>query len=268
MGFRISVTALIAGALLNAPGWADCPDDFSGASLAPQWRFVDLDGSAASGGYALAGGKLELTGRGRDAYGAVNEFVGVARTDIAGDFDVSVKLESQSNTHAWAQAGILAATDLGDLSKGGYVVLDATPANGVNLFYDAAAPAGTLDRFSQVKPAGNPPAYPVWLRLAKSGSRFSAWFRLREADAWTPIASNVAPVGAAAPSQLALVSLSHDAAVDGKAVFDDFACLHVPARIRTDAARFRAGSAVARALPGARDAAGRDRPGAVLFRRP
>lgn len=265
MGLRTGLVSIAACALLCAPARAACPDDFSASALGSPWRFVDADGSAG-GAYALVNGKLELTGRGRDAYGTVNEFVGVARNDITGDFDVSVKLESQTATHDWAQAGILAASDLGDLKKGGYVVLDATPANGFNLFYDSAEPAGTLDKLSQAKPSG----YPAWLRLAKSGSRFSAWYRKRVEDAWTPIASNVTPVGAAAPSQLALVSLSHDINADGKAVFDDFACLHAPTAIlsRAPRATIRPEQAVARVFPGARDAAGRRRQGPVLFLRP
>lgn len=263
MGIRTILVAGFSLLLLPVPGRAACSDDFSATALGPQWRFVDADG-AAGGAYALANGKLELTGRGRDAYGTVNEYVGVARNDITGDFDVSVKLESQSKTHDWAQAGILAAADLNDLKKGGYVVLDATPANGFNLFYDAAEPAGTLDKFSAVKPSG----YPVWLRLAKTGNRFSAWFKRQAGDPWTSIASNVVPVGETAPSQLALVSLSHDAAADGKAVFDDFTCLHAPTAIAPARPRSPVGAAVARGFPEARDGAGRLRPGAVLFLRP
>lgn len=259
---RPAFVSIAACALLCAPARAACPDDFSASALGSPWRFVDADGSSG-GAYAIVNGRLELTGRGRDVYGTVNEFVGLARNDIAGDFDVSVKLESQTATHAWAQAGILAATDLGDLRKGGYVVLDATPSNGFNLFYDSAEPAGSLDKLTQAKPSG----YPVWLRLAKAGNRFSAWYRRRAEDAWTPIASDVTPVGAAAPSQLALVSLSHDVNADGKAVFDDFACLHAPTAL-LPRAPIRSETAVARVFPGARDAAGRLRPGPVLFLRP
>lgn len=219
---------LAAPALLLAlafrPAPAACPDDFAGPALDPAWTFVDADGTAG-GAYALNGGKLELVGRGRDAFNAVNEFVGIVRSDIAGDFDVSVKLESQVRTHDWAQAGILAAHDLASLSQGGYVVLDVSPSNGYTLFYDAAAPVGTLDK---LQAAGVPVAYPSWIRLAKAGAKFTAWYRKQESQPWTQIGEPVTPLGTLAPSRVALVSLSHDQTKDGKAVFDDFACLHLP----------------------------------------
>jgi hypothetical protein len=103
-------------------------------------------------------------------------------------------------------------------------VLDVCPANGYNLFYDAAEPVGGLDKY--VKAAGAATAYPVWLRLAKAGGRFSAWYRNKADAAWISIAKDIVPLGAAAPSVIALVSLSHNQAMDGKTVFDDFACLH------------------------------------------
>jgi hypothetical protein len=247
------------------PAAGACPDDFAGPGLAAPWAFVDADG-ADGGGYAVAGGKLELTGRGRDAYNTVNEFVGISRRDIAGDFDVSVKLESQGKTHGWAQAGLLAASDLSDLAKGGYVILDATPANGYNFFYDAAQPAGTLDKYAK---SASPSGYPVWLRLAKSGNAFSAWYRKAAGDPWTLLAKDIVPVGASGPSQIALVSLSHNQAVDGKAVFDDFACLHAPTAIRI-AGPARRVTAAERGgiLPGVRTLTGRRWPGSVVFLHP
>lgn len=202
---------------------AACSDGFSGTALGPAWTFVDAD-NAATPASATVNGKLELVGRGKDAFKTVNEFVGVKRSDITGDFDVSVKIESQTNSHDWAQAGILAATDLSHLEKGGYVVLDVTPASGYNLFHDAAEPIGGLDK---VTTAGNS-GYPVWIRLAKTGKSFSAWYRNKADAPWTVIAEGITPLGAAAPSQIALISLSHNAAMDAKTVFDDFACLHEP----------------------------------------
>lgn len=220
--FPMALCGLLSMACIQIQ--AACPDEFSGTALGPAWTFVDADNDATSGS-ATVNGKLELVGRGKDVFKTVNEFVGVKRTDITGDFDVSVKIESQTNTHEWAQAGILAATDLSHLEKGGYVVLDVTPASGYNLFQDAAEPIGGLDKVTTAGKSG----YPVWIRLAKKGRAFSAWYRNKADAAWTVIAEGITPLGAAAPSQIALVSLSHNVAVDGKTVFDDFACLHEPA---------------------------------------
>lgn len=235
---RITTIVYLSGIALAAawPAVGACPDDFSGPGLAPAWTFLDADG-VVGGTAAIVGGRLELTGRGRDAFNAVNEFVGIARSDISGDFDVSVKLESQSNTHPWAQAGILAATDPTDLTQGGYVVLDATPSNGYLLFYDAAQPIGTLDKYVKSE---SPSGYPVWLRLAKSGNKFSAWYKQAAGAPWIVLAKDIVPLGDPAPSRLGLMSLSHNAAMDGKAVFEDFACLHAPTAIRLSESSRRA----------------------------
>jgi hypothetical protein len=216
----LSLALFLLSAVPGARAQAgDCSDAFDGSDLGPMWTFVDADGSA--GGEArLENGKLVLTGRGRDVFNAVNEFVAVRRADLAGDFDVSVKIESQTDTHDWAQAGIAAAADLSALSQGGYVAADATPANGFHLFWDAAGSVGTLDAHADVGKS----AYPVWLRLARAGTKFSAWYKTAAGAAWTPISQNASTQGTAGPSQIALFSLSHDASQDGQAVFDDFTC--------------------------------------------
>ncbi|MDB5103529.1 MAG: putative pilus assembly protein [Fibrobacteres bacterium] len=214
-----SMAASAPEARLPPVGSAACDDDFSGAALAPAWSFLDADGEPG-GAARLVGGKLELIGRGSDAFKDVNEFVGVKRAGVPGDFDVSVKIESQAATHGWAQAGILAANDAADPSKGGYVLVDATPANGFHAFFDGAGTQGTLDTHVDVGTS----AYPVWLRLARTGLRFSAWYRTGSLGGWVPIAEGFSAQGTASASQLALVSLSHNDSADGKAVFDDFLC--------------------------------------------
>jgi hypothetical protein len=212
-----AIVLLAAGAsMAQAPG---CSDAFAGPDLDPAWTFLDADGE--DGGSArIAAGKLELAGKGSDAYNAVNEFVGVRRADLAGDFDVSVKIESQTNTNGWAQAGILAATDAAAPAKGGYVVADVTPANGFHLFYDASGTQGTLDKHADAGVS----AYPVWIRLARAGAKFSAWYKTSAAGAWVSIAQDITAQGTSGPSQIALMSLSHNDAQEGKTVFDDFTC--------------------------------------------
>lgn len=222
---EISLGKMVVSFLVSVPLAAfaspsgKCGDDFNGNSLSPAWTFLDKDGEPG-GSASVSGGKLALTGKGSDVYGDVNEFVGVALAPEAGNFDVSVKIESQDNTFEWAQAGILAANDVNDLSKGGYVVVDVTPGNNYNAFYDSAGTVGTLDSHINAGVSG----YPVWIRLARTGKKFSAWYK-NEADApWKVIAEDFTTQGTGRRSQLALVSLSHNDAVANKTVFDDFTC--------------------------------------------
>jgi hypothetical protein len=215
------ILALLVSAPLpahSAPA-CGCGDGFGGSSLGPAWTFLDKDGEPG-GSAVVSGGKLALTGKGSDVYGSVNEFVGVALAPQAGNFDVSVKIESQDNTFEWAQAGIMAANDVNDLSQGGYVVVDVTPGNDYNAFYDSAGTVGTLDSHINAGVSG----YPVWIRLARTGKKFSAWYKNGASAPWTVIAKDFTTQGTGPRSQLALVSLSHNDAVANTTVFDDFAC--------------------------------------------
>lgn len=216
--FSLAVFAILALASANAMA-AGCDDAFTGPALDPAWTFLDADGEPG-GSAKVVGGKLELAGRGSDAFKDVNEFVGVRRADLAGDFDVSVKIESQSNTHGWAQAGILAANDATAPGKGGYVAADVTPGNGFHLFYDAGGTQGTLDTHADIGKS----AYPVWIRLARTGLKFSAWYKTAASAEWTAIAKDISSQGTSGPSQIALVSLSHNDTAEAKTVFDDFTC--------------------------------------------
>jgi hypothetical protein len=219
----LSLLASVPMAARSAPS-CPCGDNFNGTSLGSAWTFLDKDGEPG-GSAAVSGGKLVLTGKGSDVYGDVNEFVGVALSPEAGNFDVSVKIESQDNTFEWAQAGILAANDVNDLSKGGYVVVDVTPGNNYNAFYDSSGTVGTLDSHINAGVSG----YPVWIRLARKGRKFSAWYK-NQADApWKIIAADFTTQGTGPRSQLALVSLSHNDNLSNRTVFDDFTCEKGPA---------------------------------------
>ncbi len=216
-----AILALACIAWCQAPG---CSDDFSNPDVGggKTWKFVDAD-SSVSGAATVAGGMLDLSGRGADIYGKRNQFVAVDRQDVKGDFDVSVKITSQTNSNGWAQAGILIANNTEKLAEGGYFVLDVSPANGQNVFYDAKDSLGQLE--SRVGTVGKT-AYPVWLRVKKSNKKFSAWYKNAEADAWKVVAENIAPQGTLADSHIALISVSHNVDMDAHTLFDDFTCLN------------------------------------------
>jgi hypothetical protein len=214
---------LFLGAHILAQG-SGCPDDFSTSRIGAgkTWTFIDRDN--ATGGSAQAvGGRLEVSGKGEDIFNAKNFFVGVYRTDIKGDFDISVKIISQSNTNAWAQAGILVANNAEDLKQGGYFVLDLSPGNALNAFYDAKDTVGWLE--SRVGNIGST-SYPAWLRVKKANKKFSSWYRNSESEAWRVVAENLSPQLTQQDSHVALFSVSHNTSMEGTTVFDDFACLH------------------------------------------
>lgn len=193
-------------------------DNFAGPSLNAAWTFID-DDNAPGGSATIKNGALELSGRGGDIYGVKNQFVAVYRSDFVGDFDVSVEILSQDSTHSYAQAGILVANDIKDLSKGGFAAFDISPGHGFNLFYDKTAPMGTLDAHQ----GAGKTAYPAWLRLVKRGVQFTAFYKLQAGAAWTQVLpSPTLTQGTQSASQIALFSLSHDSTKTCRTVFDDF----------------------------------------------
>jgi len=221
----VGITVFIAAAC-GSKAWAQavaCSDSFAVADVGEgkTWRFVAFDKSTF-GTATVVDGKLTLAGRGADIYGAKNEFVTAYRSDITGDFDVSVKLVSQDSTYEWAQAGIVAATDLNDLTKGGYVAVDISPGHGYTVFYDKTAPAGQLDGNSG---GTGKTVYPAWLRLAKKGLQYTAYYKTQETGNWTALPAPAQSLNTQADAQIGLFTVSHNANQTGKAVFDDFTCL-------------------------------------------
>jgi hypothetical protein len=263
----LAVVLALDGA--SAQSTTACPDDFATPRLGEGhvWTFLDRD-NAAGGAAQVAGGRLELSGRGEDIFRERNHFVAVYRKDIPGDFDVAVRIDSQTETHAWAQAGILVANDAEDLKRGGYFVLDVSPGNALNAFYDARDSAGQLE--THLGSVGRT-TYPIWLRVRKADRKFSAWYKNTETEAWKVVAENISPQLTAQDSHIALFSVSHDAAKTATTVFDDFACLHEPptalARPRGEPQALPEGMGAAGAA-GRVDAAGRASPGmpAALWR--
>ena len=251
---RVPVMVVMAAFLTSeiiAQGSA-CHDDFSTSNIGPgkAWTFLDRD-NATGGAAQIANEKLELSGKGEDIYRDKNRFVAVYRSDIKGDFDVSVKIISQTNTNAWAQAGIFIANNAEDLKQGGYFVVDISPGNALNAFYDAKDTIGWLD--SRVGNIGMT-AYPMWLRVKKASQKFSAWYST-DGETWKVIAENVSSQVTQSNSQIALFSVSHDTTKAATTVFDDFVCLHEPTTAISVGPGGK-GKAGSRALP-AVDAAGR-----------
>ena len=194
-------------------------DDFSANTIGAgkAWTFLNTTGNA-TGSATISGGQLTLTGFGRDVWLDTNQFVGVYRADITGDFDVSVELVSQTNSFHWAKAGIMMRNSLTGADSAGFAIVAMTPGHGVNFQYDLATKAGELDDYTESATT----TYPCWLRLAKHGASVTAYYRTKLDTAWTQVGVAKTLLNTAANSQIALFSSSHNAATASTAVFDDF----------------------------------------------
>ncbi len=201
---------------------ATCSDDFAADSLMESWIFVDnTDNDDAH--YQIENSSLHLFARGADVYNDRNFFAGIMRSDIEGDFDVSVKIISQDKIHPWSQAGILMANNLEDLSEGGYAFISVSEENGARYFWDSEGSVGTTDK--NLGDSG-PITYPIWIRLEKMGDKVNSYYKQDSPDDWTEIVTDNSPQMLGENSHIALYSFSHDENQTGEVVFDDFNCLH------------------------------------------
>lgn len=199
-------------------------DDFSANSIGTAWTFRDADSSASTGTGTIASGQLTLSGRGADVWLSQNQFTGVYRSDITGDFDVSVKVVSQSSaasTHEWAKAGIMMRNNIaaGAADSGGFAIVAVTPSHGVTFQYDTTGNVGGLDGYATSPSV----TLPCWIRMAKSGTSVTGYYRTDSTKAWTQVGGARTPQSTAANSKIALFASSHDATKTTTAVFDDFA---------------------------------------------
>jgi hypothetical protein len=240
--YELIATATVGGVSLSdtaAVTVADilCEDSFDTPVLAPQWTRVDTD-NWTGGAIGTGEGRLIIEGRGAEFWGERYEYVGIWRDDLSGDFDVSVKVESQTDVYEWARAGIAASNEHTDFSKGGFCIVAVTPGNGFSFQADLGGSIGTLDNYTNHGSV----TYPCQLRLKKEGAAFSAYYKTALLEDWVQIGTALSSQSTATNSSVGLFSSGVNADATCVAEFDDFGCssdrnavsaqfTHVPPRL-------------------------------------
>ncbi len=202
-------------------------DDFTSDTKDAAWTMYDADGYTDSPNpyYSLTDSidKFTLRAAGADVYGPNNQFVAAYRTDITGDFDVQVKILSQTNTDQSAKTGIMMANNIGTLTNGGFATVFVTPTHNFNFQYNTSGTQGQLNGGNE---AGST-TYPCWLRLVKSGTSVTAWYKTASNNAWGQIGSaqtGIMNLSSGGNSQIGLFVTAHTATTGpvSTVVFDEF----------------------------------------------
>ena len=184
------------------------------------WTYHDHIGDGhSSQSLAANTGQLTLTARGVDVWHYHHGYAGVWRDDLVGDaFDVTVHVESLTNTSSWALAGIFAMNDVTDPEAGGNILVAITPGEGATFYY-AGTDNGDFDMYDTT-----PMTAPCYLRLTRNGTTFRAFCRKNLSDPWTTIGWAASPAGTAmaVSSQVMLFASSCNSGATCTAVFDDF----------------------------------------------
>lgn len=164
-------------------------------------------GGALPGSAVGSGDTATVRGSGADIWGSADAFSAANHT-ITGDATITVRVDSLTNTNAWAKAGIMIRN--GTAADAVHAFVCVTPQSGV-AFQRRTTAGGSSSHI-----AGSPAAAPRWLRLVRQGSTFTA-SESADGITWSTVGSANITMGASVQVMLAVTS--HDAAVLGTAVF-------------------------------------------------
>jgi hypothetical protein len=159
-------------------------------------------------------GAFTVGGSGTDIWGNADDFRFVYKR-LSGNGTVTVKLESITNTNAWAKGGVMIRESLEAGSKFAYVV--STPAQGVSFGWRNVTNAAC----GSMTQAGLPTTH--WVKLTRTGDVFTAqysangttWTDIKNADG-TATATTVTMMGSV---YIGLCVTSHNAAAATTAQF-------------------------------------------------
>nr|CEL21832.1 Alpha-N-acetylglucosaminidase [Kibdelosporangium sp. MJ126-NF4] len=170
--------------------------------------------------YAQSGtGKFAIWSGGRDLSGWVDEKGAIYSGNVLNDgSSVVARVSSQDGSGPVAKAGIAVANDLTAPDRGGYAVLVMTAQHGPEFMWDGDGD-GKLDGWA----GGGPSSRPVWLKLQRAGTTYTA-FLSDDGTGWRqvgtaniPSTSGVVDAGMTASA----VNLHYPGQVT-RAVFDEF----------------------------------------------
>jgi hypothetical protein len=170
--------------------------------------FGELDGA-----YAIRNAGADIWGAGGqrdDEYGTLYVPDGVRDGSV-----VTVRVDAVDPVNPWTKAGLVLRNDVTKPEEAaGYVVLVATPDNGVSLQWDSDGD-GFLDQGRQQAAAA-----PVWLRLTRTGDQVAAGYSANGID-WTQLGAPVTAAWTASTQDAGMIFTSHSTSV-GQAQFSQF----------------------------------------------
>jgi hypothetical protein len=184
--------------------------------LAPLKTFAAVDPTTRPR-FGQLGSRLAIIAAGADVSGANNQYGTIYQPQGLGPTGTATtQVLSQQNRNAATKSGLIARNDLSksDVSAG-YVTLEVTPAKGIQLQWDADG-NGQLESSKTV--AGV--TAPVWLRLLRDGTAFTAQYS-SDATTWSTVATITVP-SATGVEDAGVFTTSHNKYVDGRADFGSF----------------------------------------------
>jgi outer membrane protein assembly factor BamB len=174
------------------------------------WTCADIGGPMPAGSQALSAGAWTIAGGGADIFGTADQFHFVWR-GLAGDGSVSAHITAETNTSAWAKAGVMLrqTTDPGSP----YYAVFATPGNGI-VVQDRTVQGGASTKLTIL--AGT---VPVYLKVTRVGNTFTA-YTSADGVTWTLIPGSTKTFAVVGGMLEGLAVTSHNTAADCTATFE------------------------------------------------
>lgn len=149
------------------------------SNLPSPWQTADVGAVAAAGSASHASGTFTVNASGADVFDFADEFRYVYQ-QYSGNVTVTVRVNSLTNTNAWAKAGVMVRETLNANSSNAAMLL--TPSNGFNFQYRNGTGAGSTAGGS------GSGAIPNWVRITRSGNTLTG-FSSTNGTSWTQVGS-------------------------------------------------------------------------------
>jgi hypothetical protein len=188
-------------------------DGFNNDSKAAFW--TDVDHGNRTSLIEEIDQKLKITVAAADIWKSTNNYA-ARYTSLDGNFDVSVKVESQDNTHPWAKAGIIVKENMAT-AENNLCFIGVTPGNGFAFQYDwsgAGLINGHKGAYYQTQGVSN------FVRLVREGNTIIGYHKSDNETSWTET-SRKSFTDLPSTLQVGLFAVSHSYEY-GTVVFDDF----------------------------------------------
>ena len=179
-------------------------------SLCPTgWTCQDIGAPIPAGAQYVVGSSWTVQGGGGDIWGTSDSFR-LLSEPLTGNGAISARIDSQTNTSAWAKAGVMmrATSDPGSP----YFAAFMTPSNGIAVQWRTTQGGSS----SQVTTAG---VVPAWLEVAQSNGTFTA-YTSSDGLNWTAIPNASVNLGLTGTILAGLAVTSHNTSQLSTGTFD------------------------------------------------
>jgi parallel beta-helix repeat protein len=175
------------------------------------WTDVNIGAVGLTGSASYNNGTFTVSGSGADIWNTSDQY-NYAYQSVSGDQTIIARVVSENGTQSYAKAGVMLRETLATNSVEASVLL--TPTNGVAMEIRPTTGAASINVVGWVKG----PVPPQWVKLARSGSVFTAFYST-DGSTWTQFASTNVTMATSETAGLAVTS--HDNTALNTATFDN-----------------------------------------------